>query len=275
MAKRSLEALDLRGKRVFLRVDFNVPLDAAGRIQDDARIRAALPTIRLALERGARLIVASHLGRPKGSDPKASLRPAAERVAEILGQPVPLAPDCVGPVVQHQVAGLQPGDLLMLENLRFHPGEEANDPAFAKALAELADIYVNDAFGAAHRAHASTYGIARHLPSAAGLLMQGELRALGRVLDSPARPLVAILGGAKVSDKLKLLGHLLGKVDSLLIGGGMAFTFHRAQGYGVGRSLVEPELVEQARAILAQAAQRGVGLHLPVDCVVAERLEAH
>lgn len=274
MAKRSIEELDLRGKRVFLRVDFNVPLDAAGRIQDDARIRGALPTIRLAIERGARLIVASHLGRPKGPTPKASLRPVALRLAELLGRPVPLAPDCVGPAVQRLVETLQPRDLLMLENLRFHPEEEKNDPTFAKALAELADLFVNDAFGAAHRAHASTYGIAQHLPSAAGLLMQRELEALARVLEKPARPLVAIIGGAKISDKLKLLEHLLRKVDRLLIGGGMAFTFHRAQGHSVGRSLVELDLVEAARAILVQAETCGVEIHLPVDCVVADRPES-
>ncbi len=274
MAKRSIEELDVRGKRVFLRVDFNVPLDAAGRIQDDARIRGALPTIRLALGRGARLIVASHLGRPKGPTPKASLRPVAARLAEFLGRPVPLAPDCVGPVVQRLVETLQPGDLLMLENLRFHPEEEKNDPTFAKALAELADLFVNDAFGAAHRVHASTYGIAQHLHSAAGLLMQRELEALARVLEKPARPLVAIIGGAKISDKLKVLEHLLRKVDRLLIGGGMAFTFHRAQGYSVGRSLVEPDLVEAARAILVEAKTSGVEVHLPVDCVVADRPES-
>lgn len=274
MAKRSLEELDLRGKRVFLRVDFNVPLDAAGRVQDDARIRAALPTIRFTLDHGARLIVASHLGRPKGPNPKASLRPVRDRLAELLGRPVPLAPDCVGPHVERQIEELQPGDLVMLENLRFHPEEEANDPTFAKALAELADLYINDAFGAAHRTHASTYGIAQHLPSAAGLLMLRELDALARVLEEPARPLVAILGGAKVSDKLRLLDNLLEKANHLLIGGGMAFTFHRAQGHSVGRSLVEPNLVDKARAILAQGEARGVRIHLPVDCVVADQPEA-
>lgn len=274
MAKRSVEELDLRGKRVFLRVDFNVPLDATGHVQDDVRIRVALPTIQLALDRGARLIVASHLGRPKGPNPKASLRPVADRLSELLARPVPLAPDCVGPAVQRRIETLPPGDLLMLENLRFHPEEEANDPTFAKALAELADIFVNDAFGAAHRAHASTYGIAHHLPSAAGLLMKRELDALARVLEEPARPLVAILGGAKVSDKLRLLDRLLGKVDEMLIGGGMAFTFHRAQGHSVGRSLVEPDLVDKARAILTQGEACGVRIRLPVDCVVADRPEA-
>ena len=274
MATRSVEELDLRGRRVFLRVDFNVPLDATGRIQDDARIRAALPTICLALERGARLIVASHLGRPKGPTPSASLRPVAARLSELVDRPVPLAPDCIGPTVSDQIRALEPGDLLMLENLRFHPEEEANDPTFAKALAALADVFVNDAFGAAHRAHASTYGIAQHLPSAAGLLMKRELEVLARLFERPERPLLAIIGGAKVSEKLKLLTHLLGRVDHLLIGGGMAFTFHLAQGYRVGRSLAEPDLVGSAREVFTQARARGVQMHLPVDCVVADQPDA-
>lgn len=289
MAKLSVEDLDLGRKRVFLRVDLNVPLagpqpKAAGpqpkageqQVADDTRLQATLPTLQYCLKSGASVILASHLGRPKGKpDPKSSLAPVAKRLAELLGQPVPLAPDCVGEAVEAQARSLEPGQVLLLENLRFHPEEEANDPDFAAALARLADCYVNDAFAAAHRAHASIEAITRYLsPSAAGLLMRRELEALGRILDRPERPLVAILGGAKVSDKLALVERLIDQVDALLIGGGMAFTFLRALGHGVGRSLVEPERIEVARRALGEASRRGTHLGLPVDAVVAESPES-
>lgn len=271
MAKLSVEDLDLGGKRVFLRVDLNAPL-ADGQVADDTRLQAALPTLQHCLKAGASVVLASHLGRPKGKpDPKYSLAPVAKRLEELLGQPVALAPDCVGEAVEAQARKLEPGQVLLLENLRFHPEEEANDAAFAQSLARLADCYVNDAFAAAHRAHASIEAITRYLsPSAGGLLMRRELEALGRILDRPERPLVAILGGAKVSDKLALVERLLDQVDTLLIGGGMAFTFLSALGHGVGRSLVERERIELARRALAEASRRGTPVGLPVDAVVAE-----
>ena len=270
MPKLSVDQLDLAGKRVFLRVDLNVPLED-GRVAEDTRIRAVLPTIEHCLKAEASVILASHLGRPKGTvDPRYSLKPVAVRLEELLGRPVPLLPDCVGPEVEAAAAALKPGDTVLLENLRFHPGEEANDPEFARRLAALADVYVNDAFAAAHRAHASTEGITRFLqPAAAGLLMARELEALGRIFERPERPVAAVLGGAKVSDKLTLVEHLLTRVDALLIGGGMAFTFLAALGYGVGRSLLEAERLEAARAILGRARSLGVRVRLPVDVVVA------
>jgi phosphoglycerate kinase len=239
LAKLSVDRLDLAGKRVFLRVDLNVPLEE-GRVAEDTRIRAVVPTIEHCLKAGASVILASHLGRPKGkADPRFSLAPVAARLEDLLGRPVPLLPDCVGPEVEAAAAALKPGDTVLLENLRFHPEEETNDPEFARRLASLADVYVNDAFAAAHRAHASTEGIAHYLhPAAAGLLMARELGALGRIFERPERPVAAVLGGAKVSDKLALVGHLLERVETLLIGGGMAFTFLAALGYGVGRSLL-------------------------------------
>jgi phosphoglycerate kinase len=270
VAKQTVDRLDLSGRRVFLRVDFNVPLDG-GRVTDDTRITAALQTIEHCLKSGATLVLASHLGRPKGRpDPSLSLGPVAARLAEILGQPVPLAPDCVGPEVEARAHALAPGQILMLENLRFHAGEEANDEAFARQLAALGDVYVNDAFAAAHRAHASIDAITRHLqPAVAGLLMARELLALARIVSGAERPVWAILGGAKVSDKLALVENLLTRVDGVLIGGGMAFTFLAALGHGIGRSLVEPDRLEMARLVLERARGAGIPLRLPVDVVVA------
>src|ERR1700752_3407102 len=239
MSKLSIRDLDLKNKTVFIRVDFNVPLAPGGQeITSDKRIRASLPTIRYALDRGAGLILASHLGRPKGKpNPEMSLNPAAVRLAELLGRPVKMAPDCIGPAVEAMLPA--PGEVVLLENLRFHPEEEKNDPAFAKKLAALCDIYVNDAFGSAHRAHASTEGITHFVKHAvAGLLMEKELSYLGKALTNPAKPFIAILGGAKVSDKIEVIEHLLTKVDTILIGGGMAYTFLKAQGMEVGKSLV-------------------------------------
>jgi phosphoglycerate kinase len=271
VAKLTVDRLDLAGKRVFVRVDFNVPL-AEGRVGDDTRIAAALPTVRHCLEAGAATVVlASHLGRPKGTpEAKYSLEPVAGRLSELLGRPVPLLPDCVGPAVEGRVRGAGAGDVLLLENLRFHPEEEKNDDGFARQLAALGDVYVNDAFAAAHRAHASIAAITRHLqPAAAGFLMAGELRALHRIFERPERPLLAILGGAKVSDKLALIEHLVDRFDGLLIGGGMAFTFLVALGHAVGRSLVEADRVDAARSILTRARARGATVRLPVDVLVA------
>jgi phosphoglycerate kinase len=275
LATLGVDHLDLGGKRVFLRVDLNVPIEN-GRVGEDTRIRAALPTVERCLKAGASVILASHLGRPKGKpDPRFSLKPVATRLEELLGRPVPLLPDCVGPEVSAAVAALKPGDVVLLENLRFHPEEEANDPEFARALASLADVYVDDAFAAAHRAHASIEGITHYLkPAAAGLLMQRELEALGRIFEKPERPMAALLGGAKVSDKLALVEHLLSRVELVLIGGGMAFTFLSALGYSVGRSLLESDRLEAARTILARARSLGVTVRLPVDVVVASGLDS-
>lgn len=274
MPRLSITDLDLRGKRLFLRADLNVPI-AHGTVSDDSRIRGVLPTIQYAVRAGARVILASHLGRPKGKpEARYSLAPVARRVGELLGQPVELAPDCIGPEVRGLVERLEPGRVLLLENLRFHAGEEANDPDFAKALAELCDIAVNDAFATAHRAHASNVGIAHVVPCAAGFLLQQELAALESALEKPARLLVAILGGAKVSDKITILEHLIRKVDKILVGGGMAFTFLREQGYEVGTSLCERDHLATAKAILGKAQARGVQVLLPVDVVVAEKIDA-
>ena len=275
MSIRSIRHLDLARKRVLIRVDFNVPI-ADGAVGDDTRIRASLPTIRYALERGATVVLASHLGRPKGKPrPALSLRLVANHLAGLLEQPVRFASDCVGEAARSAVAEAHPGGVALLENLRFHAGEERNDAAFAAALGELADLYVNDAFGAAHRAHASTAGVVAHVADAgAGLLMGAELDHLGSLLASPDRPFVAVLGGAKVSGKLDVIENLLGRVDALLVGGAMAYTFFARRGLPVGRSLVEPDLFEAAAGVERDARSAGVDLRLPSDHVVTARIEA-
>ena len=273
MPKRSIRALDLAGRRVLIRVDFNVPI-ADGGVSDDTRIRAALPTLRYALERGATVVLASHLGRPGGRPrPELSLRPVADRLAALLGTPVGFASDCVGDPARRALDAAGPGGVVLLENLRFHAAEEGNDPAFAAALAALAELYVNDAFGAAHRAHASTAGVVAHVREAtAGLLMAAELEHLGSLLGAPARPFVAVLGGAKVSGKLDVIESLLARVDALLVGGAMAYTFFSRQGLPTGRSLVEPDLLAATSRVEDDARARGVDLRLPADHVVAERI---
>jgi phosphoglycerate kinase len=275
VAKLSVAQLDLAGRRVFLRADLNVPLDG-GAVADDNRLTAVVPTIEHALKAGAAVVLASHLGRPKGKPaPEFSLRPVAARLETLLSRPVPLAPDCVGEATAALARSRGAGELVLLENLRFHKEEEANDDGFARQLAALADCYVDDAFAAAHRAHASIEAITHHLqPAAAGLLMRRELDTLARIVDRPERPLVAILGGAKVSDKLALVENLLERVEGLLIGGGMAFTFLRALGHEVGRSLVEADQLETARRVLESARRRGVPLTLPVDAIVAAGLDS-
>jgi phosphoglycerate kinase len=274
--KRTIKDLDLKGRRVLIRVDFNVPIKN-GTIGDDTRIRASLPTIQYALEHGARaVILCSHFGRPKGKpDPQYSLKPVAERLSALLKRRVIFAEDCIGEPAKAAVDRAPEGGVVLLENLRFHPEEEKNDPAFAGQLAELADVYVNDAFGSAHRAHASTEGIVRQVKeAAAGLLMAAELEHLGRVLEHPEHPFVAILGGAKVSDKLEVIQNLVPRVDALLIGGAMAYTFFKARNVPVGKSLVEAELLDAARDVETRAKARGLRLELPVDHVVAPKVEA-
>jgi phosphoglycerate kinase len=272
--KKSLKDVPVKGLRAFVRVDFNVPLDEEGRVSDDTRIRASLPTIEYLITRGAKLILASHLGRPKGKvRPEMSLKPAAERLSELLRRPVKMAEDCVGEAVRQQAEALQEGDVLLLENLRFHPEEEANDEEFCRQLASLADFYVNDAFGSAHRAHASTTGIARFLkPAVAGFLMEAELKALGRLLEAPEAPFVAVLGGVKVSDKIGVLENLLGKVQTFIIGGAMAYTFLKSQAVGVGNSLVEDDKLDLAARILQDAQERGVDFQLPLDHVAGDKV---
>jgi len=276
MSKLSIRNINLAGNRVFMRVDFNVPLNDACEITDDTRIRAVLPTIQYALGQGARLILASHLGRPKGKpDPKMSLKPAATRLAELLGKPVAFAADCVGPEVEKQAQALQDGEVLLLENLRFHPEEEKNAPDFARRLAALAEVYVNDAFGTAHRAHASTEGLTHFLsPSAAGMLMEKELEYLGKAVENPVRPYVAIVGGAKVSDKIELLENFAKLADTVLVGGAMAYTFLKAEGVEIGQSKVEDDKLESARALLNSAKSGGKKFLLPKDHVVAEKFDA-
>jgi len=271
MNKKTVQDIDWSGKRALVRCDFNVPLDDAQRITDDRRITEALPTIRYLIDHGAVVVLCSHLGRPKGVTENLRLNPVAERLSELLGKPVKKMDDSVGPEVEAAVRAARPGDVLLLENLRFYPQEEKNDPAHAAALARLGDVYVNDAFGAAHRAHASTAGVAKHLPAVAGFLMQKELDFLGAALENPERPFVAILGGAKISDKIGVVENLLAKADSLLIGGGMANTFFQAQGLEVGDSLVEADAVDTAKQILGRAGDK---LVLPIDAVVADRVAA-
>lgn len=274
--KQSLKDIDVKGKRVFCRVDFNVPLDDNGTITDDTRIRAALPTIRHLIDQGAKVILASHLGRPKGTpDPAYSLCPVATHLGNLLGRQVIMAPDCIGENIQLLAHQLAEGSVLLLENVRFHPGETDNDPAFASKLAALAEIYVNDAFGTAHRAHASTEGVARLVrPAVAGFLMEKELQYLGGALAEPVRPFVAILGGAKVSDKITVIENLLSKVDTILIGGGMAYTFLKAQGFEIGTSLVEEDRLVLAAELLDKAEQKKVKFLLPSDHQAAETFAA-
>jgi phosphoglycerate kinase len=271
MNKKTVKDIDLKGKRVFMRVDFNVPM-ADGKVTDDKRIRAALPTIKYVLEQGASLLLASHLGRPKGGpDPEFSLRAASEVLATLLGIPVKMAPDCVGPEVEKMAKELKPGEVLMLENTRFHAGEEKNDIELAKQMAALAEVYVNDAFGSAHRAHASTEGIARYLPAVSGFLMEQELEYLGRAVANPEHPYIAILGGAKISDKILVVETLASKCDKLIIGGGMANTFLAAKGLNMQDSLVEAESIETAKTLLAKLGDK---LVLPVDAVIADKFDA-
>jgi phosphoglycerate kinase len=268
--KKSVRDIDVKGKKVLVRVDFNVPIKD-GVVQDDTRIRAALPTIQYLLDNGAAVILFSHLGRPKGGpDPKYSMKPVADYLGGLMGKEVKFAEDCVGEPAEKQVSGLKPGQVLVLENTRFHPEEEKNDLDLAKKMASLADIYVNDAFGSAHRAHSSTEGVARYLPAVAGFLMEKEIQYLSQAIDNPKRPFVAILGGAKVSDKIGVIKNLLVKADAILIGGGMANTFFKAQGYPMGSSLVEDEVLDLAKELLAAA---GTKLRLPVDVVIAQSLD--
>lgn len=274
MEKATIRDIDVAGKKVLVRVDYNVPMEN-GAITDDTRIRATIPTLRHLLANGAAVILASHLGRPKGAPvPEFSLAPAAKRLAELLGQEVAFASDCVGPVPEAMARDLKPGQVLLLENLRFHKEEEKNGPDFARSLAALADVLVNDAFGVSHRAHASVEGVTQYLPAVAGLLMEKEIDFLSRAVTSPAHPYVAIIGGAKVSDKIGVISNLLTKVDTLIIGGGMANTFIAAQGYATGKSLVEEDKLELAKSLLADAKARGVRLLLPGDVVVADRFAA-
>jgi len=276
MAKRTIRDLNVAGKRILVRVDFNVPLDEAGRIVDDTRIRAALPTIEHLLAAGASVILMSHLGRPRGRRvPALSLAPVAECLSQLLGRAVGMAPDCVGAEVAAQAAALQPGQVLLLENVRFHPQEEQNERTFARQLAELGDAYVNDAFGAAHRAHASTAGVPCCMGTGvSGLLMERETSYLDEALRLPQRPFTAILGGAKISGKIELIEHLLNRVDALLIGGGMAYTFFKAMGLEIGDSLLEEDCLDTARQLLTRVEKGGLDLQLPVDCVVADRFAA-
>ncbi|TCP24856.1 phosphoglycerate kinase [Scopulibacillus darangshiensis] len=270
MQKKSIRDLDLNGKTVFCRVDFNVPLDD-GAITDDTRIRAAVPTIQYLSEHGAKVILASHLGRPDGEITESlRLDPVAKRLSDLLGKAVIKTDEVIGEEVHNAKRELELGDVMLIENVRFHPGEKKNDPELSKAFADLADIYVNDAFGAAHRAHASTAGVAEHLPAAAGLLLERELEVLGKALENPERPFTAIIGGAKVKDKIGVIDHLLDKVDNLIVGGGLAYTFIKAKGYEVGKSLLDEEKVDLAKSFMEKAEKKGVRFYTPVDAVVAD-----
>ena len=271
MNKKTVKDIEVKGKRVFVRVDFNVPM-ADGKVTDDTRIRAALPTIQYLIDQGAKVILASHLGRPKGQVvEEMRLTAAGERLAELLGKPVKKVDEAYGEAVKAEIAKMEEGDVLLLENVRFYPGETKNDPELAKAFAELADIFVNDAFGSAHRAHASTEGIARHLPAVSGFLMEKELNALGGALSNPERPFTAIIGGAKVKDKIGVIDNLLDKVDNLIIGGGLAYTFVKALGHDVGNSLLEEDKIDLAKQFMEKAKEKGVNFYMPVDAVVADR----
>lgn len=274
MNKKTLKDVDVKGKRVFCRVDFNVPMQD-GKITDETRIRAALPTIQYLIEQGAKVILASHLGRPKGKVvEEMRLTPVAVRLSELLGKDVKKADEAFGDSVKAQIASMNNGDVLLLENVRFYPGEEKNDPELAKQFAELADVYVNDAFGAAHRAHASTEGIAHHIPAVSGFLMEKELEVLGKALSNPERPFTAIIGGAKVKDKIGVIENLLEKVDNLIIGGGLAYTFVKAQGHEIGKSLLEEDKIDLAKSFMEKAKEKGVNFYMPVDVVVADDFSA-
>lgn len=272
--KLTIEDIDIKGKRVFIRADFNVPLDENLQITDDRRIRSTLPTINYAIDEGAKVIISSHLGRPKGKvDLRYSLAPVAKRLQRLLNKEVVFAPDCIGSQVEKLVSKMKNGDVLLLENLRFHEGEEKNDEEFARSLARLSDIYVNDAFGAAHRAHASTVGMTKFLTSVSGFLLKKEIEYLKGVVDNPIKPFVAILGGAKVSGKIGVLENLACKVDKVIVGGGMAYTFIKSMGYEIGNSLVEDEMLETARRIANKLKESGIKFYLPVDCVIAQDTE--
>ncbi len=274
MNKKTLEEIGVTGKRVLVRVDFNVPLDDEKKVTDETRIKAALPTIKYLIDNKAKVVLMSHLGRPKGQfNDKFSLKPVAERLSQLLGKEVVQANDVIGKSAKECVSNMKDGDVVLLENVRFHKEEEKNDPDFAKALAQLGDVYVNDAFGTAHRAHASTEGVAKYLPAVAGYLIKKELDFLGKALTDPEHPFVAILGGAKVSDKIGVITNLLDKVDALIIGGGMAYTFIKAMGFGIGNSLLEEDKVPLAQEIINQAKQKGVKLLLPLDSVVAKEFK--
>lgn len=275
MNKKSIKDIQVQGKRVFCRVDFNVPMQD-GKVTDDTRIKAAIPTISYLVEQGAKVILASHLGRPKGQFvEELRLTPVAKRLSELMGKEVRKVDEAKGEAVLAEVNKLADGEILLLENVRFYPGEEKNDPELAKAFAELADIYVNDAFGAAHRAHASTEGIAHYLPAVSGFLMQKELDVLGKALSNPERPFTAIIGGAKVKDKIDVIENLLEKVDNLIIGGGLAYTFIKAQGYEIGTSLLEEDKIELAKSFIAKAEEKGVKLYMPVDAVITAEFDAN
>ena len=275
MAKLTIDQLDLKGKKVLIRCDFNVPLNENQEITDDRRIRASLPTIKKVLQEGGAAVLCSHLGRPKGQVKKElSLKPVAKRLEELLNTPVKLAPDCIGPEVKKMKEALKPGEVLLLENLRFHKEETDNDPEFARQLAEGCDLFINDAFGTAHRAHASTVGVTKYFKQcAAGYLIEKELKYLGQAIENPQRPFVAVLGGAKISGKIDVIKNLFNKVDALIIGGGMAYTFFKAQGYEIGKSLLEEDRIQMARKILQEAKEKNITFLLPVDVVVADRFD--